>query len=1123
MLSSWLSTLNYPQASVTIGSIPYSQYAVYLYFYNNTNSYGVASISNGNTSYYFSSFTNGTTPANLTAAQTTVNPGVTQNLGVGGYQLADYAVWTGQTGSSLTATIAAAEVGGNGSPGLAGIQIVNEAPVYTNPVSLTANSSIDLTGVSSVTMGALTIGGNTLTVTGGSISPTSPYTMTFGATSINGTPDFEVSNNKNGSGLGTLVLGTITDAGSGSSVTINSLGGNGTVVFAGGGNYTGSTTISNGGLQVVGALASNGGVSVMSNTTLSGPTTVGQTASIAGNVDVNGTVAATDGAQLSLTKGLTLESGAQANFTLSGAPSGSAIIATSGATPSSVKFNGSNTLNISGLPDAVPGAHTYDLISYTGAAMIPTGNGTGSLNYSGNSVNLGSTPQGPFAYSLTGTSSQVDLSVTAFALTWNGQANGTWDTLTSDNSSWQYNNGGVNSTNYVDGATVTFADMNLSGGSVNTNNGVATATVQSAGVNPGVVNFTNTAVNYLVNGGAIGGASTTVSKSGAGTATLANNNTFGGGTTISAGTLVAGTNNSLGTGAVKLSGGTLRLGTSVNGFGGNGPSSITYPGSVTSWVGTAGGWTVSTDSINTAPFPATNVLQLTDATGNAGGGTSTTPGTNETRNAFYTTQVPVAANTNGFTSQFVYTNSTTTTPANGAVFILQNSSGGAGAVGFPVSTGTVNGATGGNGLGFSNIFPSVGFEINIFSTQTVGVAWEANGVTNGTVGTPFTPVTGINFAGGDPILVTLNYNPTNTTLTANFKDETTGATGSYTNNSINVGNVLGGNLAYVGFGGSTGGQIATQQISNFSYALGGAYANNISLTGGDNSTIDVAANGALSAYSVGTLTVGSGSATTLNVTASTDTVAGQAYSLTTGAVGLNSAATFNVANGAGGGAGTLNLGAVSDASGSNSVTINNNVLATGTVVYTAGGTYGGATNVNGGTLRVNGAVTGTGAVTVASSGTLSGPLSGGSGSMAGAVTVQSGGTIAANNGGSFSLTGTLTLPAGSMSSFNLAGTPNGINTSVGLVATSGGSPRSLSLTGANTITFSGDTTLLGNSTQSFDLFSYTGTSLTSSGPSSGASLAFSNATGTLAVSGSQPVAPYVYTLVNNKLPTTRSI
>ena len=143
-------------------------------------------------------------------------------------------------------------------------------------MNVTSDSAIDLTGVSSVTVGTLAIGTHTLTVTGGSIGSNVPYSLTFGATTLSGSPDFNISNN--GTGTGTLAVGAITDAGSGDSVMINGNGGNGTVVFAGGGNYTGNTTIEGGTLRVVGALASNAGVMVNSGTTLSGPTTVGSSA-----------------------------------------------------------------------------------------------------------------------------------------------------------------------------------------------------------------------------------------------------------------------------------------------------------------------------------------------------------------------------------------------------------------------------------------------------------------------------------------------------------------------------------------------------------------------------------------------------------------------------------------------------------------------------------------------------------------------------------------------------------------------------------------------------------------------------------------------------------------------------
>lgn len=62
---------------------------------------------------------------------------------------------------------------------------------------------------------------------------------------------------------------------------------------------------------------------------------------------------------------------------------------------------------------------------------------------------------------------------------------------------------------------------------------------------------------------AIGGAGG-LTKTGTGTMTLSAANTYGGGTTVSAGTLEINNSSALGTGAVTLDGGTLRSGTSTN-------------------------------------------------------------------------------------------------------------------------------------------------------------------------------------------------------------------------------------------------------------------------------------------------------------------------------------------------------------------------------------------------------------------------------------------------------------------------------------------------------------------------------------------------------------------------------
>jgi autotransporter-associated beta strand protein len=132
-------------------------------------------------------------------------------------------------------------------------------------------------------------------------------------------------------------------------------------------------------------------------------------------------------------------------------------------------------------------------------------------------------------------------------LTWKGLSSTVWDTTTAN-----WNNTFGNSI-YTDGANVTFNDSN---------NGHYSVTL-STSVAPETVSFNNSSGSYTLGGsGSIGGAAA-VTKAGTGTATLNTANTNTGGTTVSAGTLVVGVNGALGNGPVKITGGTLKLGTST--------------------------------------------------------------------------------------------------------------------------------------------------------------------------------------------------------------------------------------------------------------------------------------------------------------------------------------------------------------------------------------------------------------------------------------------------------------------------------------------------------------------------------------------------------------------------------
>jgi hypothetical protein len=165
-------------------------------------------------------------------------------------------------------------------------------------------------------------------------------------------------------------------------------------------------------------------------------------------------------------------------------------------------------------------------------------------------------------------------------------------------------------------------------------------------------------------------------------------------------------------------------------------------------------------------------------------------------------------------------------------------------------------------------------------------------------------VSPVSLAGGDPILISVSYNPASQVLTEVLTDQTNGATCTKTYTGVNLATALGGNLGFVGFTGGTGGATATQQISNFAFSTVQAFANNLNVTA--DSAINVT-NARVA--TTGTLTIGSN---TLSLVS--DDATGNPYSLTTGSVTLGGSPTFNLIASAGGGAASLTLGALGDGS-----------------------------------------------------------------------------------------------------------------------------------------------------------------------------------------------------------------
>jgi hypothetical protein len=210
-------------------------------------------------------------------------------------------------------------------------------------------------------------------------------------------------------------------------------------------------------------------------------------------------------------------------------------------------------------------------------------------------------------------------------------------------------------------------------------------------------------------------------------------------------------------------------------------------GAVTTYISyPSGGFTASAMSLNYGATVTGGLLQLTDG------------GTDEERSAWFTTKVPVQAFTTSFTFQ------QTNASADGMAFVIQGDN--IWSLGDP-----------GGGLGYQGIANSVAVKFDLYNNA--GEGSDSTGIyTDGaapTVPSVDLSSTGINLHSGDTMAVQMVYN--GTTLTMTLTDTVTNAavTEVFT---VNIPSVVGGNTAYVGFTGSTGGETATQNVLSWTYA-----------------------------------------------------------------------------------------------------------------------------------------------------------------------------------------------------------------------------------------------------------------------------------------------------------------
>lgn len=193
--------------------------------------------------------------------------------------------------------------------------------------------------------------------------------------------------------------------------------------------------------------------------------------------------------------------------------------------------------------------------------------------------------------------------------------------------------------------------------------------------------------------------------------------------------------------------------------------------------------------------------------------TLTAAGGNEASSAYYT--IPQYVD-NGFTASFTYQPTTgSATRADGVAFVVQNSAAGPYALG-----------SGGGGVGAAGTSPSVDLVLDIYSGAPggTGINWTTNGLTAEDGGAANTGTGSVNINSLDPINVNIMYDPIAGEIRVKLVDATTSATFSTSYQVGDLASTLGGDSAYIGFAGATGGSYAGQSVSNFSFTYAGSAA-----------------------------------------------------------------------------------------------------------------------------------------------------------------------------------------------------------------------------------------------------------------------------------------------------------
>jgi fibronectin-binding autotransporter adhesin len=326
-------------------------------------------------------------------------------------------------------------------------------------------------------------------------------------------------------------------------------------------SYSGATAISSGTLLIAGS----GAINSSSGITINGSNAkFVQTSSTAITPNISLTSGTLDGTS-TINSTVTVAGNASNIVTAGNGGSGNLSITT-------LTFSGNGTIDLN--PGQVISAGTLNFTSGSTVTLNSTSatwtNNTfyDLINY-GSVTNLGNltlaTPGGltarqSFSLDTGNHTGEIGIDISGVNPVWTGARGGAWDTSTFN---WQVTSGNLTTpTQYINTAgkadNVVFDDTPmLAGGSGNTS-----IAIQSGGVAPTSVTFNNGNASYTLtdSDGSNGiGGSATVLVAGSGTVNFSGSNSYTGGTTISSGTLIVGTNGTLGNGTTTVNGGILKI------------------------------------------------------------------------------------------------------------------------------------------------------------------------------------------------------------------------------------------------------------------------------------------------------------------------------------------------------------------------------------------------------------------------------------------------------------------------------------------------------------------------------------------------------------------------------------